>query len=59
VSVAGKHGPINQFWFGWHTVKFDQDKEEPIRDAKGRCIICKGAAPLLSNTPQTLLQVMF
>lgn len=39
---AGKGGFLNRMAMGWTLVKFDDIKEEPARDANGRCIPCKG-----------------
>jgi hypothetical protein len=39
---AGKGGFLNRTIMGWSLVKFDDVKQEPVRDSRGRCVPAKG-----------------
>ncbi|KAI8612561.1 hypothetical protein BC830DRAFT_1136123 [Chytriomyces sp. MP71] len=41
VGAVGKLGPLFQFVTQTQLVKFDPVNEVPVRDARGRCVICK------------------
>ncbi|XP_053741468.1 hsFATP2a_ACSVL_like domain-containing protein [Synchiropus splendidus] len=48
VGAVGRVNPVHKFFFPFTLIKFDIEKEEPIRDAQGLCIqAAKGEVGLL------------
>ncbi len=42
IYKTGKGGFLSRKILGWKLVRFDFEKEEPLRDRNGFCIPCKG-----------------